>query len=61
MTKTQLQNAANQTAKELTASGEAFTNSMMGKGLKPLISAIIRYIRITNMRLTNLEGGADGK
>lgn len=61
MTKEQLQAAANATATELTTSGEVFTKSMMGKSLKPLISAIIRYIKITNMRLTNLEGGADGK
>lgn len=61
MTKVELQKAANATANELETSGAVFTNSMMGKSLKPLISAIIRYIKITNMRLTNLEGENDGR
>ena len=54
---TELQKAAKETATQIIASGEAFTNSLMGKGLKPLVSALIKYIKITNLRLTKLEEG----
>lgn len=59
---TELQKAANETATQIIASGEAFTNSLMGKGLKPLVSALIKYIKLTNIRLSQLEGGQhDGR
>ena len=61
MTQSELERVARETALELEKASHEFTSSLMGRGLKPLISAIIRYIKITNKRLTNLEGGADGK
>lgn len=55
-----LQQAANETTTELVSSAQTFTNSLMGKGFKPLINALIRYIKITNARLTKIEGESNG-
>ena len=55
-----LQQAANETTTELVSSAQTFTNSLMGKGFKPLVSALIRYIKITNARLTKIEGESNG-
>ena len=56
----ELQQEANATTIELASTAQAFTNTLMGKSFKPLVSALIRYIKITNARLTKLEGGCDG-
>jgi hypothetical protein len=56
----ELQQAANATTTELVSSAQTFTNSLMGKGFKPLVNALIRYIKISNARLTKLEGESNG-
>lgn len=56
----ELQQAANETTTELASSAQTFTNSLMGKGFKPLVNALIRYIKITNARLTKVEGESNG-
>lgn len=56
----ELQQAANETTAELASNAQTFTNTLMGKSFKPLVSALIRYIKITNTRLTKLEGGSNG-
>jgi len=55
MSNNELQQAANATTAELVSSAQTFTNSLMGKGFKPLVSALVRYIQITNARLSKLE------
>ena len=60
MNNNELQQAANATTTELVSSAQTFTNSLMGKGFKPLVNALIRYIKITNARLTKLEGESNG-
>ncbi|MCJ8350740.1 hypothetical protein [Moritella sp.] len=60
MNNNELQQAANATTTELVSSAQTFTNSLMGKGFKPLVSALIRYIKITNARLTKIEGESNG-
>jgi hypothetical protein len=60
MNKNELQQAANATTTELVSSAQTFTNSLMGKGFKPLVNALIRYIKISNARLTKLEGESNG-
>jgi len=60
MNKNELQQAANATTTELVSSAQTFTNSLMGKGFKPLVNALIRYIKITNARITKLEGESNG-
>ena len=56
----ELQQAANEITAELASNAQTFTNSLMGKGFKPLVNALIRYIKISNARLTKLEGKPDG-
>ena len=56
----ELQQAANETTTELASNAQTFTNSLMGKGFKPLVNALIRYIKITNARLTKVEGESNG-
>ncbi len=51
-----LKTAAEETTETLAKAGEEFSNSLMGKAFKPLVSALIRYIKITNQRLAKLEG-----
>ena len=51
-----LQQAATETTTELVSNAQTFTNSLMGKGFKPLVSTLVRYIKITNARLSKLEG-----
>lgn len=60
MNNNELQQAANATTTELVSSAQTFTNSLMGKGFKPLVNALIRYIKISNARLTKLEGESNG-
>ncbi len=60
MSNNELQQAANETTTELVSNAQTFTNSLMGKGFKPLVNALIRYIKITNARLTKLEGKPNG-
>ena len=59
MNNNELQQAAKTTTTELVSAAQAFTNSLMGKGFRPLVSALIRYIKITNARLSKLEEGQD--
>ena len=61
MNNNELQQAAKTTTTELVSAAQAFTNTLMGKSFKPLVSALIRYIKITNARLTKLEGGSNGR
>ena len=56
-----LQQVAEQETKTLVKAGEEFSNSLMGKAFKPLVNALIKYIKVTNRRLDELEGGANGK
>lgn len=56
-----LQKASAEITKTISEAGESFTNSLMGKSFKPLVSALLRYIKITNQRLTKLEGNANGQ
>jgi len=60
MNNNELQQAANAETTALASTAQAFTNTLMGKSFKPLVSALIRYIKITNARITKLEGGNDG-
>ncbi|MCJ8348044.1 hypothetical protein [Moritella sp.] len=60
MSTKRLRQAADETTTELVSSAQTFTNSLMGKGFKPLVSALIRYIKITNARLTKIEGESNG-
>lgn len=61
MNKDELQRAASETTTELVSSAEAFTSSLMGKAFKPLVNTLIRYIKITNQRIAQLEGNVNGK
>lgn len=61
MSKTELQSAASETTKEIVNTAESFTNSLMGKAFKPLVNSLIRYIKITNQRISQLEGELNGK
>ncbi len=56
-----LQKASEEITKTISEAGESFTNSLMGKAFKPLVSSLLRYIKITNQRLTKLEGNANGQ
>ncbi|MGF1861103.1 hypothetical protein [Photobacterium profundum] len=55
-----LQKAAEENTQTISDAGESFSNSLMGKTFKPLIQALIRYIKITNKRLNTLEGKRNG-
>ncbi len=50
-----LKQAAEETAETLTQAGEEFSKSLMGKAFKPLILALIQYVKVNNQRLAQLE------
>lgn len=60
MSKSELRTAAENTTETLTNSAEIFTSTLMGKSFKPLVNALIRYIKITNARLNKIEGKSNG-